>query len=168
MTFFKNDVTPIEDEEDAIVYCQKCGALIPNDGNCWYCENKALADAEWKAKIDTQEDTAALGWAGAGAEEGLRCNTMRGIIDAIKRERKLQDSTWGEQNHDDDMWAVILGEEYGEVCNAILAQPLCTVSLKSELVQVAAVAIAWLECIERRTKDSDTDALAQMREASNE
>jgi len=84
---------------------------------------------------------------------------MQGIIDAIKRERHLQDGIWGEQNHPNDMWAVILGEEYGEVCNAVLAQPLCTMSLKSELVQVAAVAIAWLECIEQRERASDPDAM---------
>jgi hypothetical protein len=74
---------------------------------------------------------------------------MSDIFDAIHRERQLQDGLWGEQNHPNDMWAVILGEEYGEVCNAVLAQPLCSESLRSELVQVAAVAIAWLECLER-------------------
>ena len=27
------------DEQPAKVNCPSCGALIPNDGACWYCEN---------------------------------------------------------------------------------------------------------------------------------
>lgn len=69
-------------------------------------------------------------------------------------ERAKQDRVWGEQNHTDIWWAAILGEEFGEVSQAILhdefggkaAGTVCT-----ELVQLAAVALAWIECIDRRS-----------------
>ena len=70
------------------------------------------------------------------------------MIKKILTERVRQDARWGEQNHDDFTWSVILGEEVGEVCQAILADD--TEQVEKELVQVAAVAVAWLECIERR------------------
>ena len=30
----------IDDEPPARVICPDCGADIPNDGACWYCENR--------------------------------------------------------------------------------------------------------------------------------
>jgi NTP pyrophosphatase (non-canonical NTP hydrolase) len=86
-------------------------------------------------------------------------------LDSIKlilAERERQNFKFGEQNHSPEKWAVILGEEYGEVCRAILdagfAQgeigglqdyKLNLQKLKNELVEVAAVAIAALESLER-------------------
>jgi NTP pyrophosphatase (non-canonical NTP hydrolase) len=70
------------------------------------------------------------------------------IVVALLRERARQDAKWGEQNHGDDRWAVILGEEYGEVCLAI--NEGLSGELRDELIQVAAVAVAWLEALERR------------------
>ena len=64
------------------------------------------------------------------------------IITDILVERKRQDDKWGaQQNQDDSRWATILGEEFGEVCQAVLKYT----NLREELVQVAAVAIAWIE-----------------------
>lgn len=44
----------------------------------------------------------------------------------------------------DEVKAVVLAEECGEVARAVLDRA----GLAEELVQVAAVAVAWLECID--------------------
>jgi len=65
----------------------------------------------------------------------------------------------------DDKRAAVLGEEFGEVCRAVLeagyAMPMPAAlvgiltegdeHLREELVQVAAVAVAWAEAIDART-----------------
>jgi hypothetical protein len=89
----------------------------------------------------------------------------------IARERDAQDAKWGEQNHGDGTgshalkvaaqdarhwadqqaaegtlrWIDILDEE---VCEA--AAESDPAKLRAELVQVAAVAVAWIEAIDRR------------------
>ena len=77
---------------------------------------------------------------------------------AIKRiiaERDSQDVTWGEQNHAPIEWLAILMEEVGEVATECIDQdPLLDESgypmqLENELVQVAAVAVAMIECLHR-------------------
>ena len=70
------------------------------------------------------------------------------IMRDIAAERQRQDAKWGEQNHSDAVWSAILGEKYGEVCKALLDEP--EENLIKELTQVAAVAVSWLEAIERR------------------
>jgi NTP pyrophosphatase (non-canonical NTP hydrolase) len=68
-------------------------------------------------------------------------------IEAVIAERKKQDEKWGVQNHGPDGWLAILIEEVGEVAKAILegsALKYC-----DELTQVAAVAVAALECANR-------------------
>jgi NTP pyrophosphatase (non-canonical NTP hydrolase) len=66
-------------------------------------------------------------------------------------ERHAQDAKWGEQNHDDFIWTAILTEEVGEAAQAALhAKFGGHGDLREELVQVAAVALAWLECMDRR------------------
>ena len=90
----------------------------------------------------------------------------------INTERKSQDERWGEQNHPDGTgypvaialanmarrkadahaeagdltWGHILEEEFWEA----LAES-DPVRLREELIQVAAVAVAWVEAIDRRT-----------------
>lgn len=82
------------------------------------------------------------------------------ILGEILDERHNQDEKWGEQNQDDPMWACILMEEVGETTQAIFDRTQCIYSegtydtfsdkIREELIQVAAVAVAWLECIDRR------------------
>lgn len=64
----------------------------------------------------------------------------------IRKERQKQDEKWGEQNHGDLYWLGILVEEVGELSKEIIEGRDC----REELVQTAAVAVAWLECIQRR------------------
>lgn len=66
----------------------------------------------------------------------------------ILNERARQDEKWGEQDHDNLYWLAILSEEVGELAEALLCD---YTRVRPELVQVAAVALAWLECMERHS-----------------
>jgi len=78
------------------------------------------------------------------------------IIDAILAERERQDKKWGEQNHVPPIWLGILGEEFGELCQAVNETGFNYgtelggyENMKREAIQVAAVAIGFIECLER-------------------
>lgn len=90
------------------------------------------------------------------------------VLDEVQVERDRQNAKWGEQNHQvggyfrrpielaDDLrrwlregsaaWELILLEEVAEAWDAIGNEN----ALRAELVQVAAVAVAWVEAIDRR------------------
>ena len=73
-------------------------------------------------------------------------------IRAVLAERKNQDATWGEQNHDAGIWALILLEEVGEWARAELHARFGgpdAGTARAEIVQVAAVAVAMQECMLR-------------------
>lgn len=72
------------------------------------------------------------------------------VIEAIHAERQRQIDQWGDDDSIDDPWIAILGEEFGEVCEAFLDTILIgqsTNNLKTELIHVAAVAVKWLEVL---------------------
>lgn len=96
------------------------------------------------------------------------------VLDEIRVERERQDEKWGEQNHPDGTnlkndgwrthareqcqraaaegrvtWAHILQEEFVEA----LAE-VGPAKLRAELIQVAAVAVAWIEALDRRERTS--------------
>ena len=63
-------------------------------------------------------------------------------MELVRLERSAQDVKWGRDRHLDPLlWNAILGEEVGEVSRALLERT----GVLSELVQVAAVAVAWIE-----------------------
>lgn len=74
-------------------------------------------------------------------------------LQLIMEERARQDEKWGEQNHDPFVWLAILGEEYGEACKTAYEGE--EHHLRVELVHVAAVAVAMLECGDRQGWWSD-------------
>lgn len=98
---------------------------------------------------------------------------IENILGDILFEREQQDAKWGEQNHDPILWCAILGEEVGEVNKAALearvafnnssiniddefdvesfcqSQNYMYKSLREELIQVASVAIAFIESLDR-------------------
>lgn len=84
--------------------------------------------------------------------------TTKKVLQEIDDERLRQDVKWGEQNHSDLYWLGILVEEVGELsrriierkCDDLLRERKCDDLLREELVQCAAVAVAWLECLDRR------------------
>jgi NTP pyrophosphatase (non-canonical NTP hydrolase) len=67
----------------------------------------------------------------------------------IRDERDRQDDKWGgwDRFTPPFVFSAVLGEEYGEVCHALLEGD--DHNLREELIQVAAVAMAWVEQIER-------------------
>jgi NTP pyrophosphatase (non-canonical NTP hydrolase) len=76
----------------------------------------------------------------------------RRVLADLVGERTRQDAKWGEQNHDAATWLAILTEEVGEAAQAILHDTFggrAAGSLRTELVQVAAVTVQWIECIDR-------------------
>ena len=81
-------------------------------------------------------------------------------IDLVKMERLKQDAKWGEQNHCDLKWLSILAEEFGEVARAVTednpakerlySHEALVENIEVELIQCAAVCVAWIESIRRR------------------
>lgn len=79
-------------------------------------------------------------------------SNLEPILDELRRERAAQDRKFGDQGHKGIAeWHAILAEEAGEV-----SKEVCEVlhgdtstermlALRAELVQTAAVALAWLE-----------------------
>lgn len=78
------------------------------------------------------------------------------IFEHIADERIRQYAKWGPQYHDDSIWGMILMEEVGEVAKSIVDSlnkadhKAHLADMKKEIVQVAAVAVAWLECLETK------------------
>ena len=76
----------------------------------------------------------------------------------IDEERNRQDAKWGIQDHAQQAWVGILGEEYGEYCQAVNETYLGNATKKheggyenllKELTHVAAVAVGAIECLMR-------------------
>lgn len=83
---------------------------------------------------------------------------MKEILEEVVKERESQEIKWGEQNHHPLEWLAILGEEVGEANKAALEShftgkhnpgDLTLGDYRAELVQVAAVAVAMVECLDR-------------------
>ena len=87
---------------------------------------------------------------------------MRYFDDVMKQildERLRQEEKWGEQTHDNYRWLAILGEEFGELAQAILHDEFggeAAGQAKKELIHTVAVGVQWLEQMERPTR-SDAD-----------
>lgn len=76
------------------------------------------------------------------------------VNDAVWKERTRQNRKWGLQNHSNGNWLAILGEEFGEVCQAmqygtIASKETDANNLYEELIHVAAVASAFAEQVLR-------------------
>jgi len=65
---------------------------------------------------------------------------------SVLNERVRQDVKWGEQNHHPDRWMRIIMEELGEFCYEV---DCGNTFMRDEAVQVAAVALAMVECLDR-------------------
>lgn len=76
------------------------------------------------------------------------------VLYDVLQERFRQNRKWGIQRHSHGKWLAIKGEEDGEVCEAVNrihfpsdSKPTDADDLYEELIQSAAVAIAWAEQI---------------------
>lgn len=85
-------------------------------------------------------------------------NAWRDTTHEITRQRER----WGVQNHSPAVWMLILGEEYGEAqreaLEGFVAQTPDEVSAKmlkyrAELIQVAAVALSAVACLDRHRNE---------------
>lgn len=82
-------------------------------------------------------------------------------MNAVLMERFKQNEKWGLQQHDPEWWLPILGEEFGELCKAILENnfgPGPTSDILDEAVQCAAVSLAIVECMMRRLVKEEADS----------
>ena len=78
-----------------------------------------------------------------------------GVLSEVLRERESQEKRWGEQDHLPEEWLAILGEEFGEVARAICefrlqGRRMAGPEIRAELIQLAAVAVAMVECSDRK------------------
>ena len=75
-------------------------------------------------------------------ERKIAAQDQRAIFDQIVLERLRQDAKWGaNRRKPNSYWLPILTEELGEVAAAMQGDG----NLQNELIQVAAVAVCWLE-----------------------
>lgn len=121
----------------------------------------------------TTGDRLCIAQTAARADGDWKSSDLLDVLTSIADERDRQDTRWGEQNHQDgtdvsyydnlddaretnkynnrhgfNTWADILLEE---VFEALVETDDDPAKLREELVQVAAVATAWIEAIDRRT-----------------
>lgn len=87
-------------------------------------------------------------------DEGTASKVQRQaqIVMEVVHERDRQDNKFGEQNHDPFTYITVLMEEVGEFSQAALHTRFggpAAEKLREEAVQVAAVALAIVECIDR-------------------
>lgn len=96
----------------------------------------------------------------SGAEEGgVNLAIAEKAIEDIIQERGRQDAKWGRQDHEPSVWLMILGEEVGEATKAALEAKFgeggerdwqhSMREYRSEMVQVAAVAMAMIESVDK-------------------
>jgi hypothetical protein len=84
---------------------------------------------------------------------------MATALASVVQERNRQDEKWGEQNHDPIFWLGILGEEFGELCEAVNESVFTGPhakrekggyeNMRREAVQLAAVTVAFVEYLDR-------------------
>ncbi|MRG86983.1 hypothetical protein GH754_11755 [Salinibacillus xinjiangensis] len=82
---------------------------------------------------------------------------MHQVNKAVFEERERQNEKWGRQKHSYLRWYTILGEEVGEVAEALQQDMVNAKStdaddLYKELIQVAAVASAFAEQVKSESK----------------
>jgi len=99
-----------------------------------------------------QEDRQEMATPPDGADE-----SSARVLNDIRTERRRQDERWGVQNHDPLTYMTILTEEVGEAAKAAVELRFGDPAggedyrreYREELVQVAAVAVAMIECADR-------------------
>lgn len=78
------------------------------------------------------------------------------VLDQVYTERRNQDAKWGSDRPlADTPWLAILMEEVGEVATETFSSGSLQ-HLREELIQVAAVAVAWIESIDLQQQTTKT------------
>ena len=73
----------------------------------------------------------------------------RDVFKDVLNERVAQEAKWGQQDHVPPWYYLILAEEVGEVAKTIL-EGKSVYTIRTELIQVAAVAVAMVESMDRK------------------
>ena len=75
------------------------------------------------------------------------------VLTEVLHERERQENIHGEPNHKPEVWLMIIGEEIGEANKAALEchfqNNISITNYREELIQVAASAVAAVECLDR-------------------
>lgn len=89
------------------------------------------------------------------------------ILTEVRHERVRQNGLFGEQNHEPLIWLGILAEEFGEAAREANdihfknykkhSEAELLDRYREELVQVAAVSVAMIECLDRNRNKGDQD-----------
>ena len=91
-------------------------------------------------------------------ESEIPARNFRRISDEAIAEQIEQLRKWGyRQNQDDGIWLAVLVEEVGEVANAICdggGTLEGVLNMRAELIQVAAVAMSWVDVIDHKLKET--------------
>lgn len=87
------------------------------------------------------------------------------VLAEVRAERQRQDARWGQQDHAPEVWLMVLAEEVGEANQAAFETlfprfdkrasgrgPRRLADYRQELVQVAAVAVAAIESLDRQPR----------------
>lgn len=91
----------------------------------------------------------------------VRSATTQRVLLHVLGERERQDDKWGTQNHPQMTWLGILAEEFGEAAKEVnelhfrsewVGNADVRQRLRQELVQVAAVAVAAIESLDRNRR----------------
>jgi len=69
------------------------------------------------------------------------------VLGEVIDERARQDEKWGVQDHNPFVWIAIILEELGEASKAQLQ--FAKADYRTELIEVAASAVAAIECLDR-------------------
>ena len=87
------------------------------------------------------------------------------MIKDLLNERTRQNNIWGDQvQNTNDRWNVIAVEEVGEVARSIYEED--DINLYREIIQTAAVYVAWAEAIRRWSINYPDHALGENKELS--
>lgn len=132
------------ERESAFVECPEChntvctSCIAANLDICRDCWSRLVAK-------EIPKDTQDSGAPGSLKESVIRRYHNRlGVYIRIGEERNRQLDKWGDQRHTHEHWLSILTEEVGELAKA-LNEDGSKEEILGELIQVAAVAVAWLE-----------------------
>lgn len=75
------------------------------------------------------------------------------VLAEVSEERSLRHKVYGEQDYDPFRWIAELGDKYGKVCSeaveALETNPQALQGYREELVQLAAMAVEAVECLDR-------------------
>ena len=90
---------------------------------------------------------------------------MGQVLREIAEENLRQDEKWGEQNHDPHLWLAILMEEIGEFAKASLSDADGgDGNMREEAIQIAAVAVAMIECFDRQAAIAAAEPVSEATE----